>query len=137
MSDTLKRSSKGKAVDRPFAPELLSEAEKIAKQYQVILSHEDDEWYGRGLELPHVFGDGRTPAECIASTREALVGAVAFLLEQAQRPPTPAREGTRTEQVNVRLTAEEKVVLETTARRKGFKGLSDFIRAAALESSSR
>lgn len=42
--------------------------------------------------------------------------------------------GKRTQQVNVRLTPEEKVILEGTARRKGFEGLSDFIRAAALES---
>jgi hypothetical protein len=87
--------------------------------------------------MPHVFGDGKTPAECVENVREALVGAVAHMLEQDQRPPTPAREGTRTEQVNVRLTAEEKAILEATARRKGFKGLSDFIRAAALESSNR
>jgi uncharacterized protein (DUF1778 family) len=37
-------------------------------------------------------------------------------------------------QVNVRVTAEEKALLEATARRKGYSGLSDFIRAAALES---
>jgi len=36
--------------------------------------------------------------------------------------------------VNVRLTAQEKAVLESTARRKGFHGLSDFIRTVALES---
>ena len=36
--------------------------------------------------------------------------------------------------MNVRLTAEEKIILETTSKRKGFNGLSDFIRAAALES---
>jgi uncharacterized protein (DUF1778 family) len=34
--------------------------------------------------------------------------------------------------VNLRLSAEEKLRLETAAQRKGFRGLSDFIRAAAL-----
>ena len=33
----------------------------------------------------------------------------------------------------LQLTAEEKVLLETTAKQKGFQGLSDFVRAAALE----
>lgn len=61
-------------------------------------------------------------------------GWVACLLEEGQRPPTPAGEGTRTAQVNVRLTSEEKVLLETAAKRKGFSGLSDFVRAAAIES---
>ncbi len=86
------------------------------------------------MELPHVFGDGPTVERCVEETREALIGAVALLLEEGSRPPAPARENTRTQQVNVRLTAEEKILLESTSKRKGFNGLSDFIRAAALES---
>ena len=54
-------------------------------------------------------------------------------IKKGQLPPTPAREGTRTMQVNVRLTAEEKALLEVTAKRKGFSGLSDYVRAAAME----
>ena len=42
------------------------------------------------------------------------------MLEEGQRPPTPSRAGTRTMQVNVRLTAEEKVLLESTAKRQGY-----------------
>ena len=32
----------------------------------------------------------------------------------------------------MRLTAEERALLETAAKQKGFRGLSDFIRAGAL-----
>ena len=124
-----------RALNGPFARKVLAEARKLAEQYQVIVSREQGRWYGRGLELPHVFADGSTPADCIDQTRKALTAAAAYLLEQGQTPPTPAREGRRTHQVNVRLSAEEKAILETTARRKGFQGLSDFVRAAALESS--
>jgi uncharacterized protein (DUF1778 family) len=35
-------------------------------------------------------------------------------------------------QANVRLTPEEKAILESRAKAKGFRGLSDYIRAAAL-----
>ena len=132
MSGKSKKSVK--AVDRPFAADMLREAAKIAGQYQVIVNCEDGHWYGRGLELPNVFGDGRTVSRCLEDTRQALSGAVACILEQGQKPPSPARAGTRTQQVNVRLTAEEKAMLEATARRKGFQGLSDFLRAAAMES---
>lgn len=45
----------------------------------------------------------------------------------------PATTGRRTEQVNVRLTADEKLLLEASAQRKGYSGLSDFIRAVAIE----
>jgi predicted RNase H-like HicB family nuclease len=137
MSDKSRESSKRRVSSRPFARDVLARAQEVAAQYQVIVSQEEGEYYGRGLELPTVFGDGRTPTECIDNTREALVGAVAYMLEAGKRPPAPAREGKRINQVNVRLTAEEKVTLEATARRKGFSGLSDFIRTAALEASTR
>jgi predicted RNase H-like HicB family nuclease len=104
------------------------------RDYQIILTNEEGQWYGRGLEMPHVFGDGVTPAKCIESTWEALTAAVGYMLEKGQTPPSPAKQGKRTTQVNVRLTVEEKAILEGTARRKGFQGLADFIRASALES---
>jgi len=120
-------------MDRPFAADTIKAARKIVSDYQIIIECEEGHWYGRGLELPHVYGDGETPEHCIASTREALAAAVAYMLEQGQAPPSPAKQGKRTTQVNVRLTAEEKAILEGTARRKGFEGLSDFLRAAAME----
>jgi predicted RNase H-like HicB family nuclease len=131
MSAKSKKSAK--AIDRPIDAQVMGKAKKIAQEYQVILVCEDGHWYGRGLELPNVHGDGKTVAQCVESTREAFGGWVAYLLEEGQRPPTPAREGARTMQVNVRLTAEEKALLEVTAKHKGFSGLSDFVRAAAME----
>jgi predicted RNase H-like HicB family nuclease len=133
MSAKSKKSAGGKKIDRPFAPDVWERARALAGQYQVIVSCEEGQWYGRGLELPHVFGDGKTANQCIENTREALAAAVAYMLEEGQRPPTPATEGRRTMQINVRLTAEEKALLEVTAKRKGFSGLSDYVRAAAIE----
>jgi hypothetical protein len=46
--------------------------------------------------------------------------------------PNPLCPASR-ENLPGRLTAPEKAVLETTAKRKGFKGLADFLRAAALD----
>ena len=129
-----KSKSPSKKIDRPFAADVIRRAAALAGQYQVILAFEDGERYGRGLELPHVFGDGRTPDRCVANTREAMIAAVATMLESGERPPAPARSGQRIMQVNVRLTAEEKSLLEATAQTKGFNGLSDFIRAVAMES---
>jgi predicted RNase H-like HicB family nuclease len=123
-----------KAVDRPFDWATLAKARKVAQRYQVILTCEDGHWYGRGLELPGIHGDGKTVTQCVKDTREAFAGWVAHLLEQGQSPPAPARDGTRTRQVNVRLTPEEKALLENAARRKGYVGVSDFVRAAAMES---
>ena len=121
-----------KAVDRPFAPEILTRAGTIAERYQIVLAREDEWWYGHGLELPGAGGDGATAETAVADTREALVTVVAYMLESGERPPAPASEGRRTEQVNIRLTAEERVRLEAESQAQGFRGLSDYVRAACL-----
>lgn len=125
-------SSKSKKLDRPFDKKNLTKAKKIANQYEVIMSFEDGQWYGKGVEIPTAFGDGKTPNECIKNTKEAFIAAIAYLLETAQPVPLPASEGKRTEQVNIRLTAEEKAILSASAKSKGYRGIGDYIRASAL-----
>jgi predicted RNase H-like HicB family nuclease len=125
-------SNKSKKLNKPFEPKILKAAKKIVEKYEVILSLENNEWYGRGLEMPNVFGDGKTPNECIQNTKEGLVSAVAHLLERGETVPAPASEEKRTEQVNIRLTVEERTILWASAKAKGFQGLADFIRAKAL-----
>lgn len=119
-------------VERPFGREILTRARQLVDQYQVILSQEEGVWYGHGVELPRTFGDGRTPAACIKATRQALVATVAYMLESGRTPPPPARDQRRTQQVNVRLTAEEQARIESTAKSRGYRGMSDYMRAAAL-----
>lgn len=91
---------------------------------------------GFTAEMPLVMGDGRTLAECAKNVLEATTLAVATMLEKGQRPPSPAREGKREHQVNIRLTADEKMSLEAATTRGGFRSISDFIRAAALDKAS-
>jgi len=121
-----------KKISAPFAASVLSAARKIVDEYNLVLGQEDGEWYGHALEYPEAMGEGASVTECVAATRQALLAGVATMLEAGERPPRPAREGKRTAQVNVRLTAEEKAVLESRSRAEGFRGVSDFIRAAVL-----
>ena len=127
-----RKSKSSKAIDRPFDPDVLKRAREIAARYQVIIEDEEGLYVGRGLELPNAYEDGRTPDECVRKAREMFVSVVATMIEDGEVPPPPAKEGKRTEQVNVRLSAEEKLVLEASARRKGFAGLADYIRSAAI-----
>jgi predicted RNase H-like HicB family nuclease len=122
------------AIDRPFPPAILRKARGIADTYQIVLHEEDGEYYGRSVELPNVMNDGKTPDECVKATREILTTAVAYMLECGQVPPPAASEEKRTEQINVRVTAEEKLILEEAARSRGFKGLSDFVRSVSIQS---
>lgn len=130
MSSKSKNSRK--AIDRPFDAKLLKQAKEIASGYQIIIQYQDGEYYGRGLELPYVMNDGITPDACVAATRESLTTAIAHLLETGEKPPAPASDQKRSEQVNIRLTAEEKLLLDEAARCRGFKGIGDFVRSTTL-----
>jgi predicted RNase H-like HicB family nuclease len=130
------KSGKSAVLNKPFAVSALAKAKAITQAYQIILHCEEGHWFGRGLEMPQIFGDGKSVNQCMENTREALIGATALLLERGEKPPAPAQIGQRSKQVNIRLTDEEFALLKITARNKGFSGLSDFLRAAALESTA-
>jgi predicted RNase H-like HicB family nuclease len=125
-----KSKSSFKTINRPIDRGIRNRAAEMAAKYQIILEFSDGEYIGRGLEMPYVMGDGKTPDECVTSTREALTVAVACLLEEKKT----ASMNKRTEQINVRLTPEEKLLLEELARTKGFSGVSDFVRSTSLSS---
>jgi len=114
---------------------VLRKAKKIAADYRIVLERDERLGFiGSSVELPTVFADAKTPDKCYKATQEALMVAVATMIECGQRPPQPASAGRRTEQVNVRLTAEEKLLFANAAMNLGFKGISDFIRNTALNS---
>ena len=125
-------SKQSEKLNRPFDKKLLDVAKKFVDKYEIVLVEQDGEWYGKGLEMPHVHADGKTPDECTKNTREALLAAATHLLERGETVPVPATVGRRTEQVNVRLSVEEKAILSATARSQGFRGTGDFIRARAF-----
>jgi len=130
------RNMKTKPVDlKQFLKKsLLRKAERIVSDYRIIIERNDRLGFiGSSVELPTVFADAKTPEKCYKATEEALMVAVATMIECGQRPPQPASVGLRTEQVNVRLTAEEKLLFANAAMNLGFKGVSDFIRISALD----
>lgn len=71
-----------------------------------------------------------TAGECEAKIREMLTIAVATMLEMGERPPLPVSK--RRVQLNIRLSGDEKAMLEDSAQRAGFRGVSEFVRFAAL-----
>ena len=137
MSRSSKNSSKSgaksKALDKPFKESIVRKAGKIVADYRIILERNERLGFiGSSVELPTVFADAKTPEKCYKAVQDALMVAVATMIECGQRPPQPASMGLRTEQVNVRLTAEEKLLFANAAMNLGFKGISDFIRNTAL-----
>lgn len=105
----------------------------IAKTYSLVIEPESElGYFGRTLEMPFVMSDGRTPMKCVENVREATALVVGTMLEEGETPPRPAREGKRTQQVNIRLSAEEKLALEGIAAREGYRSISDYVRASIL-----
>ena len=135
-SMSVKSKSKSARIDRPFDADVLKRAREIAEQYRIILRREDGSYFGEALELPGTMNDGKTPDECMKNTIEIITTAIATLMENGQIPPLPASDNIREEQVNVRLTKLEKMTFEEAARSRGFRGLSDFMRAATMSSVS-
>jgi predicted RNase H-like HicB family nuclease len=120
-------------LDRPFDPKNLSKARRLACQYRIILAPDEELGFiGYSLELPNVFADGPDPEACVTEVREALTGVIAFMLEEGRVPPEPASERRRTAQVNIRLTEEQKLLVEEMARRSGFRGIADYVRSIML-----
>ena len=130
----IKRDPKTGLLPEHAPPHIAKQARELAEEYQIVVWKEDGRYYGEGIELPDVMGDGKTPETCIRQTRKAFVVVVETMLMLGKLPPTPARQSdeARTEQVNVRLAKREKSFIEAAAKSRGFKGLADYVRSCAL-----
>ena len=116
----------------PFDADIQAAAEKIVDAYDIVLRREDDQWVGHALEYPEALGVGKTVQQCMEATRESLIAGVGTMLEMGDTPPVAARQNVRSEQVNLRLTPEEKALIESRSRAKGFRGVADYVRTAIL-----
>lgn len=68
--------------NRPFDPKVLALAKRIVRNYRVVTEpHPEMGFIGHTIELPNVYGDGKTEDECVKDTIEATVGAVATMIE--------------------------------------------------------
>lgn len=106
----------------------------MADRYRIVMEREEDAdaagYFARAVEFPTVFASAGTPNECEVKIREMLTIAVATMLELGDSPPLPASK--RRVQINIRLSGDEKLVLEESAQQAGFRGVSEFVRFAAL-----
>jgi predicted RNase H-like HicB family nuclease len=105
--------------------------------YTIVVSvDERGHFMARALEVETSFASGRTQEESIVNLRDSLLTLIASMIEDGEDPPVPASVMKRDEQINIRLTALERLRLEQAARAHGYRGLSDFVRIAALKAAS-
>ena len=112
--------------------DLFTRARKIAQHYRIIIERDGRTGYiGQAIELPDVYASGGTPESCYENTAANVAKAVAMLLQKGLLPPTPD-DLPKNENLHIRLTADEKIVLEQRAKQQGFKGTSDYARHILL-----
>lgn len=112
----------------------LARAREWADEYRVVLHQTaDGRVTGRGLELPGVIVTRATADACLEACRRAMAVAVAVLLREGGRPPSPMVEQKLEEQINFRVTREDRLRIEGASHAAGFRGVSEFVRNAVLE----
>lgn len=112
---------------------MLRRARKVADTYSLRFEPSGDGYIGTVVEMPGVLGVGNSIESSAKETVELLVSALATLIEMGEPIPSPASAAKRDRQVNIRLTADEKLRLEDAARAAGFRSVSDYLRTAGLE----
>jgi predicted RNase H-like HicB family nuclease len=121
------------ALGRPFDPDILDRARKLANKYRIVLEPEEDcGFIASSLELPNVYADGASANLAVTAEREALSAAVAYLLEMGQTPPAPAADQIRDRQINIRLTECEQRLLKEAARAHNCSDMSEYVRGRVL-----
>lgn len=128
---------KPRDLRRVFTRALLNKARAIGDQYTIMVEPSARGYEASAVEMPSVFVHAATERECFSKLREALMVGVAVMLEGGQTPPAFMAESQRTMQINIRLTAHERFMLESASRNQGFRGVSDFVRNAALAQSRK
>lgn len=126
------KTSTKESLDQPFSATVWRRATEVAGKYGMLVGASDNRFFAKCVEMPGIVVFGKTAEDAIEALHEPLTIAIASLLEADRKVPAPMVEGKRESQVNVKLTAEERVVVEAAAKREGFTGLSDFFRHAAL-----
>lgn len=110
---------------------ILRRAKEMSARYRLTLEQTGTgEYQARLAELPGLRIYGVSASEAEQRGRDALVVAIATMLEVGAAPPPPLAE--RRAQVNVRLSQEDRAFLESISRERGFSSLSEFVREAAM-----
>ena len=123
-----------KDLTKVLKADVLRKAEKAVSGYKITIEpNQRFGFAGSAIEFPTVLGRGKTREECLQDTQEALKVAAAAMLYLGGNPPKPAPAQARTEQVNVRVTRTEKVLMQKAATHLGFRGVGDFVRNTIME----
>lgn len=76
-------------IDGPFDAGIFAEATIASEQYIINTEPDSKGWLGTVAGIPTVFARGDSCEQCEAQTRDALIVALATMLEAGVKPPIP------------------------------------------------
>ncbi|MFN0130919.1 MAG: type II toxin-antitoxin system HicB family antitoxin [Phycisphaerales bacterium] len=134
-------SAKSSAGRRPrelrpgdLTPQTLERAALWVDGYRFVTERTDDGTFmAHSIELPAVVAMGDSPEAALHAAIEAQRLAVALMLHDRVHPPLPTGSGKRDQQVNVRMSAQERLLMDAAAKASGFSTIADYLRTAAIE----
>lgn len=134
MSEKLSNSSKKMPDRKPIDPALLRQARRHASQFGrvTVFDSVSDEWVSTCVELPNAIGVGDSAKEAEKELTENLAVHFAYLKEIGRTWPEPS-SSPRSEQLNIRLTVQEKAEFEAAAKRLGLSSVADLVRMIVLD----
>ncbi len=133
MSERRKRTAKGPAPVRASDPAVIDRARRMAAKYRLVLEPDASGGFkAHAIEMPRASGAGRTADKCVDNTRAAIVSAVVKMLVKGDAPPLPAGETRRVEQINIRVSPEDRILLEEAARQQGCRSVADYVRRVSI-----
>jgi predicted RNase H-like HicB family nuclease len=131
---TTKKKADENVRDYQPGDKVLRAARKALATYTLVIEPDSQLSYiGWAKELSTVFAGGPTPEDCVATLKFSLESALSAMLEEGLELPRPISEAKRTQQVNIRLTPYEKQLLMRESAKRGFRGVSDLIRAQTID----
>lgn len=121
-------------IDAPFDPAVLRRARRHASAFgrTTLFDAESGEWVSRCVELPDTIGVGDSARDAMKELTENLAVWFAYLAEQGDPWPDPS-SAPRSEQVNIRLTVQERAEFEAAAKRLGLSSIADLVRLSVLD----
>lgn len=117
------------------SPELVQRARDIVQNYSMFISpHSKKGFRGRSVEFPEILVHAPDRASCLKKLEQVLTQVVLTVLKDGGTVPRPS-DGRMTEQLNFKLTFDQKLLVENLASQRGFSGLSEFIRDLVIRES--
>jgi len=119
-----------------YSDAIFQKAVELARSYHIVVRESATGGFiANCAELPVSIHRDQAEDALKAARHAAEVG-IATILEDGEEPPAPIEFHRRTEQVNVRMSVEDKRLIQKACEAKGISSLSEFFRRSTVNAAA-